>query len=341
MQSHPLDSLQLELTQLQSRIDDAQTIAIFGHHNIDGDALGSMLGFGGILEKIGKTCAYFTPLAPTRYLAFVPGVEKVRDTFDYSNYDLLIFLDFTPYDRIQKFTQGHEEYFDAHTKIVVDHHLDAKKRGNLEIKDTTSSSNCGRLYEICSHIWPEHIDRTIATYFMMWVTTDTGNFMRGSSPQRDFQIAWKLLAAGADREFLNQNLFFSARPEVLGMGKLILARTSTIDHSLFTRYTKDELMHHNVEDDEAEWFQIPLKSIAWFPVYVRLRYMGEYRAGSLRSGYPTTGERISVQAIALSFGGGGHKYAAGFSTPSDGSLSIEEDARRIVDMVNREVDKQR
>jgi nanoRNase/pAp phosphatase (c-di-AMP/oligoRNAs hydrolase) len=68
--------------------------------------------------------------------------------------------------------------------------------------------------------------------------------------------------------------------------------------------------------------------------------MGEYRAGSLRSGFPTTGDRISVQKIALSFGGGGHMYAAGFSTPSDGGMSVEEDARRIVGMVNEEVVKQ-
>jgi bifunctional oligoribonuclease and PAP phosphatase NrnA len=340
MAENILDTMQTELKELQQRIDAAQTIALFGHQNIDGDAMGSILGFGSILEKFGKMCSYFTPLAPSRYLAFVPGVEKIQTTFDYGAYDLLIFLDFTPYDRIQWFTKDHESYFDTHEKIVIDHHLDAKVRGNLQLKDTRSSSNCGWLYEICSRIWPEHIDSTIATYFMMGLTTDTGNFMRGASPQRDFMIAWELLAAGANREFINRNLFFSTRPEVLGMGKLIFERTTTLEHTLFTRYTKEELAQHNVDDDEAEWFQMPLRSIAWYPVYLRLRYMGEYRAGSLRSGYPTTGERISVQKIALSFGGGGHMYAAGFSTPSDWWLSIEEDARRIVGIVNDEVEKQ-
>ena len=36
------------------------------------------------------------------------------------------------------------------------------------------------------------------------------------------------------------------------MGKLIFERTTTLEHTLFTRYTKEELAQHNVDDDEAE-----------------------------------------------------------------------------------------
>jgi nanoRNase/pAp phosphatase (c-di-AMP/oligoRNAs hydrolase) len=40
-----------KMNTIKSKIDNAQKIAIFGHDNPDGDAIGSMLGLGRILEK--------------------------------------------------------------------------------------------------------------------------------------------------------------------------------------------------------------------------------------------------------------------------------------------------
>ncbi len=42
------------LDQCKTKISNANKIAIFGHESVDGDAIGSMLGFGTLLEKLGK-----------------------------------------------------------------------------------------------------------------------------------------------------------------------------------------------------------------------------------------------------------------------------------------------
>ncbi len=68
--------------------------------------------------------------------------------------------------------------------------------------------------------------------------------------------------------------------------------------------------------------------------------MGTYRHGSLRSGYLENGKRISVQKIAMVFGGGGHAYAAGCTMEINTDLSMEDDAKRIVALVNAEAQKQ-
>lgn len=327
---------------LKDKIHASQSIAIFGHENIDGDALGSILWFGSLLEKLGKQISYFTSLPPVSAYSFMQGIEKVQTTIDYSqNYDLMIFCDFTPYDRIQWLTKWHEEYFDAHYKIVIDHHLDSKIRWDLELKDTNSSSCCGLLYEICSYIWPELIDENIATHWYTWLTTDTGNFMYGKSPKRDFHIASALLDHNANKDYVVKNIFYSNPPSLIDMAKIIFTRATIQENIMYTWYTQEELASNNLSDDDVEIVQVALKSVSGIPIYLRLRYMWEYRSGSMRSWWTKTWERISVQQIAITFPKWwGHMYASWFSTPVDSTLSIEEDVKRIIDYINKEAQKQ-
>jgi len=62
------------------------------------------LSLGYILEKLGKKVSYFSPDQPNPCFNFLSEIEKIKTNFDYATYDLLIFLDFSPYSRIKKFT---------------------------------------------------------------------------------------------------------------------------------------------------------------------------------------------------------------------------------------------
>jgi phosphoesterase RecJ-like protein len=57
---------------LQNTVEKAQCIAIFGHDNPDGDAIGSMLGLGRLLEKMGKKVFYFASPTPSKIFDFIP-----------------------------------------------------------------------------------------------------------------------------------------------------------------------------------------------------------------------------------------------------------------------------
>lgn len=344
---HALETLWDKLSLLRTRIESAQNIALFGHDNIDCDAVWSILGFGRLLEKMWKNCSYFTTTAPAKSMSFIHGIEKVRTDFDYAPYDLVFFLDFTPYDRIRKCTLDspeHTAYFDATYKIIIDHHMDDERiqAQSLEIKDINSTSNCGWLYEICTQLRPEHIDSDIATHWYMWLLTDSGNFMYGKdeNAERDFMIGAGLLRHGARKAWLIQKLFYSNKPSLLDIAQKILGNAHLEQHTLYTHYTIDDLHANELGDDDTEVVQIVLKSMTWYAVYLRLRYMGTYRAGSLRSGYLDDWRRISVQQIARLFEWGGHDYAAGFGTPSDPNLSMEDDIKRIVAIVNKAAQEQ-
>lgn len=337
------EDLHNKLSEFKKSIEQAKTIVLFWHENIDQDSLWAMLGLGHILEKQGKNIAYYTTTQPVQAHSFDYGFEKIKTVFDYGEYDLLLFIDFCEYSRIQWFTDGHEEYFNKKQKVVIDHHIMTSEYPNaLLMRDETSSSTCGICYEICSQTWPEQIDTISATLWYTWLMTDTWNFMRSKKPQRDYSIAMGLLDHGADKDFVIKNLYHTAPEALIPMAAITLWRATIKWDIVYTWYTQQELDDIWLSDDDIEAAHMLLRSIKDIPVFLRLRRMDTTRSGSLRSGRDKNGYRYNVQTIAASFWKwGGHVLAAGFSVDADNSLSIEEDIRRIVSLVQSQIDIQK
>src|SRR5215831_10746253 len=78
--------------QAMALILPARRIALIAHENPDGDGIGSALGLAHILHEIGKTCVPACADVAPRMLAFLPGIEMLRDTLD-EDFDLVIALD--------------------------------------------------------------------------------------------------------------------------------------------------------------------------------------------------------------------------------------------------------
>jgi phosphoesterase RecJ-like protein len=162
---------------IRTKLETAQSIAIFGHQHIDGDAIGAMFGLGLQLEKLGKTVSYFTTHQPGRIFDFL-DLSKLQTSFDYGNYDILIFTDFTGLKRIKTFTEEHEEYFNGAEKIIIDHHLSEGTILNaLVYRDETAISTCELIYELTTQRRGEKslIDSQIATFLYTGILTDSGN----------------------------------------------------------------------------------------------------------------------------------------------------------------------
>lgn len=109
-----------QLQAFKIKVEAAHTIALFWHHNIDWDAIWSVLWLAWVFEKLGKKVSCFTTVAPGAYFSFVKDITTIQTTFDYGQYDLIGFLDFTWYNRIGWCTLWHEEYFNNANLFVVD-----------------------------------------------------------------------------------------------------------------------------------------------------------------------------------------------------------------------------
>jgi bifunctional oligoribonuclease and PAP phosphatase NrnA len=332
-----------KLQVFKEKIDAANKIAIFGHHGVDGDAVGAMLGLGLVLEKLDKKVEYFTTVLPSKSFSFVKGIEKIQVEFSYGEYDLIIFVDFTGYNRISWITKWHEEYFDNANLIVIDHHIDDEfmqiSDKALIYKDIDASSCCEIILEMCDTLWPSTIDSVVATHLYMGLVTDTGWFQFEQDSVKTFTHAINLIKHGADKAGLIEHLFNSSPISLIEFMKLVIPRIRIMWHVCSIRYTLEELEELWLTQEQAESVMFFIRSIYGVAVYAEIRVASEYIKISLRSWYTDIG-RANVQKIALTLGGGGHQYASGCGKLKDPSRPIEEQIQLIIEHLNNEVLKQ-
>ena len=138
--------------------------------------------------------SYFAPTQVSNYYAFVADISQVKTEFDYQDYDVILFVDFSDSSRIQEFWTGHEDYFAQKQIIVIDHHMSK----NLETQrlrecDPDSMSACEVIFELTYPRWPQHYDETVVNCLYMGLTTDSGNFSYDVDHERILKNALKLV----------------------------------------------------------------------------------------------------------------------------------------------------
>lgn len=308
------------MKNIKSLLEQAQTVAIFGHEYIDGDCLWSMLWLGTIMENMDKNISYFTPYPVGQSLQFLPWREKIQTTFDYKAYDSILFLDFNNYSRIKPFTQWHEEYFDKQNIIIIDHHYGdtplSVPQENILI-DVTASSCCEWIYEH-THQWrPDSITVQVANYLYLWLTTDTGNFMYESNSPRTMQNAIWLIQAGADKKHILDNIFYRNNPDMIQFSNTLIQRYKYEDNVLRTYYDDTELENKNMDKDQADfWFHL-LRTIYGPKIYIRIRKSWNELRWSVRG----NGQIDCAILCSNLFNGWGHYNAAWFWVQREKELS--------------------
>ena len=334
--------MQENLQKIREILERNQTFALFGHENIDGDALWSILGLGKLLEKQGKTVSYFTPNKPSRVFDFLELGDKVKYEFDYRKYDVLVFLDFNHYKRISAFTNGREDYFDPQLKVIMDHHQPDQEAPNTIIyRDTSEISTCSLLYGVVKQWRPELLDADIATWRYMGISTDSWNFRydEGEQSVKLFHATAELLALGADKKLVIDEIFRNKTYRSVQFMQQILQRmqkvkiqtsSSYFDNGevsvIYSYYADDELKALGVDHDEADMGLYIMQDIRNNDLVVLIKKVWPFLKASIRSR-----GAVDCSALARSFGGGGHKNAAGFKI--QGKDYIEQDLQFVIEQI--------
>ena len=305
------------LEKIKNCLDEAHSIALFWHENIDWDALWSILGFWALLEKQWKEVSYFTPHKPSHVFEFLNLWDKIKYEFDYWKYDVLVFLDFNQYSRIPAFTLWHEEYFDSNKKVIIDHHKPEKEPLNsLVYRDPSSISTCSLLYEITKDWWLDLYDSDIATYFYMGLSTDSWNFRYDEWEQsvRSFRIAADLLELWARKKDIIDEVFRSKSYRSVQFMQLILWRMQKIHISvgwgevlnvIYSYYEDSELEQYDIDHDEADYWLHVMQDIRNDDLVIFVKKIDNFLKISLR-----WRGNIDCSFLANLFWGGGHHNAA-------------------------------
>lgn len=287
-------------------LNKSNKIYISAHINPDGDAIGSTLAIYFALKKLGKDVHVVMP-SYSNVFSFLPGVNLCVDAIENKEYDLLIALDSSDNTRL---AISEQEYKLAKKVIMLDHHQISKPYGDFRYIDDTKSSASEIAYLFIKYLDIE-IDKDMATLLYAGIMTDTGSFNYNNTSSDTHRIVADLIDYGAQTVMVCKKLNDTIKESKL---KLIAKAIDNMEvfYNGKMRYSYipyDDIKNLGIDDEDAEGMTNYLRSVEGteVAVYVRGKSDGTNKV-SMRSG-----GNVDISKIAISFGGGGHPRAAGYT----------------------------
>jgi bifunctional oligoribonuclease and PAP phosphatase NrnA len=285
------------------------------HENPDGDALGSILAAKLALDSLGKDSVMFLggDTDPPSEYSFMPLGALRRDLPEDAAERVLVALDCANAARTGLPAELIER---VPLSLDIDHHHDNTRFGriNLVVPDASSTGEIVRdiLRELAVELTPE-----IAEALYIALVTDTGRFQYTNTTPRALRLAAELVEAGVDVQRVFQGIYESVELAKLKLLARALERTQIHEGgrlvvSYLVRADFNEL---GVGEEYAEGIIDYLRAVDGAEVAAIVREPPEPPEAQRRVSLRSSSDEIDVSAIARKRGGGGHRQAAGFSSP--------------------------
>jgi phosphoesterase RecJ-like protein len=349
--------------EIVSALDDAETIRIFPHENMDGDALGSAVALCLVLRADGKDCSVVINEKIPDNIAFIeyectlcargdeaPGGD---DRFDsstggagrvdpddgnggtdslgdadavYSRYDLAVLIDVGETARLN----GREGLFaNGYRKMCIDHHVSSKAVYDYNLIDTSAAA-VGEIIYNAIEAMGSKIDSRVANALYVGIVTDTGRFQYSNTTAHTMRIAADLLDRGVNPNDVSTEVYQNVRPEKLMLENAVMATMEMMadGKAVIAYMTRDMLADAEALDEETEGIAEKLRSIRDVEVSVFVRETEDgHVKGSMRSKH-----YFDIAGFASRFGGGGHARAAGF-TSSEPIAEVVKDVKKALEEI--------
>lgn len=294
----------------------------------DGDNVGSALALFFALRDAGKLVDVVSLSTLPPLWDFLPETRSIRDvsSFAGTSWDVLVVTDVSDplYAGIIPFRGA---IAPAPSLVQIDHHATNTFFGNVNLVQPEAASativvaNLLRANGV--RITPE-----IALCLFTGLVTDTGFFSNPATDEEALATGAFLLERGADLRPLLRAFVHNKSMAVLKIWGKTFERIRVHEPwgLVVTVLFHHELRDAGVTHEAAEGIANFLNILSGVRAVCVLR---EEESGKLKASLRTTHPGVDVAKIALMFGGGGHKKAAGFSM--NGKLS-EKDGRWEVEV---------
>jgi phosphoesterase RecJ-like protein len=295
----------------------ASEVYVACHVFPDGDALGSMIGIGLYLRRLGKKVWMGWGSAalrvPSQY-GFLPGLDLLGGDAPEAP-EVFLAVDCAQMGRLELLQP---RFAAAATRIDLDHHATNDGFGDINLVDPAAASSAELTYELVKRMGGEP-DAAEATCFYTGIVTDTGRFQYSSTSPATLRMAADLRDRGVDHTLVNNEIFESAPFGYLHALGIVLSRAKLEDALVWSWLTLADLQGTRL--DEAEDMINLLRAVREADVAALIKETepGRYKV-SMRSR-----SDVDVAKIASALGGGGHAKAAGFPAPG----GVEETIKAI------------
>ncbi len=290
----------LPYDEVRNKIEDAGSITILSHLNPDADTLGTALGIYALLssDKRFKVEIVNASTELPLYLDFLPNFKRIKHHIDYND-SVIISCDCGSADRLGFDLEGREI-------INIDHHQSNTRYGSINVVIPEYASASQVAFALFKALYPIKADA--ATCFYTALLSDTRFFTTSSVNEEVFNIAKELVQAGAlpaeiARHFTQRRPLSSLRILQRALTSLSLYHDAEIAALMVT---KEDIRASGATVPDMEGVVDYARSLATVEIAIFAMELEQGIRISLRS------KKVDVSKVAMAFGGGGHKVAAGF-----------------------------
>ena len=304
-----------DLAAVAAALRSDERFVVTSHDNPDGDAIGSLLGLHLALCELGKDSLMVMGGATAFPEEFgfldLEGRGLVRVAPSDMGERTLVAVDCAQASRIVEPALVES----ARSVVNVDHHHDNTRFGdvNLVVEDASSTA------EVLADLFAELDVRPtpeIADALYVGLVTDTGRFQYSNTTPKALRLAAALVETGADASRVFVEVYESTPfPKLKLLARALERATSLVDG----RVVVSELVRDDFEDAGAlepysEGIIDVLRAVDGAELVALVREQPEGAATARKGSLRSRPNGVDVSAIARTFGGGGHRRAAGFST---------------------------
>ena len=307
-----------------SKIEQYDSIVIFGHLNPDGDCYGSQIALRNILKaKYPNKSVYAVGSGLKKFFDILGEMDFISDEVIAKS--LAIVLDSNDLGRLED-----QRVHKAIDFAKIDHHIDTFTfKEGPEVIDDKATSTCELIYRFAKENNFE-IDFISASALYLGMMTDTGRFQFANNFVQMFDIVSDLCKLGVDPILLNKTN--NMVPEkTLAIKAFIyshaIIRNDGIVYVFASKKDREEL---GVTSAQICANTSLISYVVDHPIWF---VSAETDNGGMQTEIRSS--MFDVQKIAVHFGGGGHTFAAGFTVKQYSKELIQE----VIDLCAKTIRK--
>ncbi len=284
-------------------IRQAQDILVICHVMPDGDAIGSLLGLGWALHKLGKehTLACADPVPDP--FAYLPGSETIVAQPE-GNYDLVISLDCSDLKRLG--AAYDQDSLRGVPIINIDHHITNVGFGRVNWVDPSSAATAQMMLKLieCLEV---PLDPTIATCLLNGIVTDTRGFRTPNTTPDVMEATTRLMTVGVSLSEITEQVFNRRPLAVIRLWGKALSGVQLDGRIIWTEISQAMKQECGLGSDSDDGLVSFLASACEADVGVVFTEKDDGTIDVSMRSMPG----IDISSVAMRLGGGGHPQAAG------------------------------
>lgn len=292
--------------ELLSAVD---SVSVVCHVFPDADTIGAGFALALVLDRAGKDVevSFAEPAQLPESLRSLPGGHLLVAPEDLRrDADLVVTVDIPSVNRLGALRDLAGP--DRHV-LVIDHHASNELFGTANYVDSSADSTTMLVADLLD-AWGKPINKRVAHCLYAGLTTDTGSFRWASA--RAHRLAARLVELGVDNAAISRTLLDSHPFAWLPMLSRVLGSARLLSDAAGGRGLVYAVVTHeewvNARPEEVESIVDIVRTTQQAEVAVVFKEI-EPRSWSVSM----RSKSFDLASVACTFGGGGHRLAAGYS----------------------------